>query len=658
MRIRQNNTTRSAAAAHHSSSAPGRLSRSGDLTPDCFSRSGGFTPDRFNRSGGFTLTEMLVAVGLLLIIMTIFAQIFQLAVTAMTRQKGMANNDSQARTAFSVIDADLKRMSFRSMRDGGGIVPLVPNLLYDGNLTAPEQQGYFYYSENDPDNDTDDVLQFTVDASLTGQYPGARRYAGQSELPFYGRGLLLDSDPSRRDQPDWDDGTQGDNVSVSRWAEVAYFLRHGTLYRRVVLIRDTDDGTPQNMQPFDDGDMKNLAQPGYVSSGGEPIDMMRTYSRNFYTDFDFSAHYAVSPYDDDLTAPSGDFVANFHGSLSNEVTNNWPLGIPHYRFGFRPGNVATSGLPREFVTDGTDSAFIGRYTHEETSASNFQYPHTMSGGVFNRDDFDISQLQLTGKLDRFNGGSRRGADVLLYNVHSFDVEVWDWSANSGLGGFVDIDPTEAMDFGTRNTSNDPHAHEDTGWGFTTFGPTNGTTRMNSNVFDTWHPDFVGAGVAGFTTNPLPPKAPLKVHPNDGTAPTYTAKTVANRWSSGDAFTDGMYVFPSGSENPNYSNFIVWQAEVVNGTPSSWTLGTEPTDWSSSPIVDSIDLTAGTTVDDPTDYAGDGNADPDVIWHAVDNRRPVKAIRLTIRFLDPNSDQMRQVTMINSFNENDVQAEFN
>ncbi|MBR9804425.1 prepilin-type N-terminal cleavage/methylation domain-containing protein, partial [bacterium] len=130
--------------------------------------------DKFDRPterrSGFTLTEMLVAVGLLLIIMTIFAQIFQLAVTAMTRQKGMANNDSRARTAFSVIDADLKRMSFRSMRDGGGLVPLVPGLLYDGNLAAPEQRGYFYYSENDPDNDTDDVLQFTVDASLTGQY--------------------------------------------------------------------------------------------------------------------------------------------------------------------------------------------------------------------------------------------------------------------------------------------------------------------------------------------------------------------------------------------------------------------------------------------------------------------------------------------------------
>jgi len=620
------------------------------------------------RRRGFTLTEMLVAVGLLLIIMTIFAQIFQLAVTAMTSQKGLANNDSQARTAFSVIDADLKRMSFRSIRDGGGIVPLVPGLRYDGNLAAPEQRGYFYFSENDPDNDTDDVLQFTVDASLTGQYPGARRYAGQSETPYYGKGTSLSINSSRRDHPDWDDGTPGDDVSVSRWAEVAYFLRHGTLYRRVVLVRDTDDGSPRDMQEFDDGDSKNLAQPGYVDGSGEPYDMMRDYVpdvsngiyANFYSDFDFSAHYAISPYDDDLTTASGQSVANFHGSLGNEVTKNWPLGIPHFRFGFSP----TSGRPREFVTDGTDSAFIGRYTHAETSDVDFQYPQRTSGNVFGRSDFNINQLQSTGKLNIFNDGSRRGADVLLYNVHSFDVEVWDWTANAGQGGFVDIDQTQGRATGTRNGSAE-HAHENnttyapgSDYGYSTYGPSNGSSRMSRNVFDTWHPDFPGGGVSG-VGNPLPPLGLLNVYSND--VPYSYSPTTAPRWDDSPSIADEMYIFPT-DINPNYSDYIVWQAEVRKPAAVSQPVGpVEPPEWlSGGANYNEVDVHVGAAVNDPNDYVGDGTdpADPDVIWHAVDNRKPVKAIRLTVRFLDPNSGQMRQVTMIHSFNENDIDAEFN
>ncbi|WP_339748560.1 prepilin-type N-terminal cleavage/methylation domain-containing protein, partial [uncultured Rubinisphaera sp.] len=307
---------------------------------------------------GFTLTEMLVAVGLLLVIMLIFSQIFSLAVTAMTRQKGLANNDQRARTAFTVLDADLKRMSYRSVPGQGGIVPLVPGLRYNGEASATEQQGYIYYSENDPNLDTDDVLQFTVDASVTGKYPGAQRYAGQNVLPYYGRGLSLlgPSPPSLslsvlRDQPDWDDGTPGDNVGSSEKAEVAYFLRNGTLYRRVCLLRNNKVGVPINMAEFDQGNQTALSQPAFrfptpINDGGVdkyyPYDLMRTYSGNFYTDFDYSAHYDESPYDSIITSiytsvPPPTFGTNlavFHGSLSNAATDNYPLGVPYYRFGF------------------------------------------------------------------------------------------------------------------------------------------------------------------------------------------------------------------------------------------------------------------------------------------------------------------------------------
>ncbi len=613
------------------------------------------------RPMGFTLTEMLVAVGLLLVIMTIFAQIFQLAVGAMSSQKGLANNDSRARTAFSVLDADLKRMSYRSIKGQGGIVPLVPGLLYNGQGYTDEQRGYFYYSENNPADDTDDVLQFTVDATVIGQYSGARRYANQSQLPYYGRAASLNSDTSRRDQPDWDDGTFGNSVATSRWAEVAYFLRHGTLYRRVLLIRDTDDGVPGNMGRFDDGDTRNLAQPGFLNVVGmttEAVDMMRPdafnpspYTGNFYTDFDFSAHRAISPYDADSSSPYGASLAVFHGSLSNEFLNNWPLGIPHFRFGFS----RTSGLPREFVTDTTTNAFIGRYTHEETSHGGFGYPH-QSSAAYTRTDFNIASLQATGRVNVYLGGSRRGTDILLTNVHGFNVEIWDPTANGAIGGFVDIDSTAARDTGSRNGTLQ-HAHEISSYGPTNNGLASGV--MNVNVFDSWHHDFINAGITGLTQNPRPPMAPLHVHPNDATVPTYPGITVKNRWASGanlfDANGNPIMIFPSDS-SAVYSNLVVWQAVIKNPIPAASTLGTEPVDWlPGGSKFGSVDCNAGIEVLDLQDYDGNSGNDPDVVWVPVDNRKPIKAIRVTVRFLDPSSGQMRQMSMIHSFNEDEIRS---
>ena len=584
---------------------------------------------------GFTLVEMLVSVGLLIVVMTIFAEIFSLAVTAMTRQKGLANNDQQARTAFVAIDNDLKRMSYRAIDGQQGIVPLVPGLNYNTENAAPEQAGYFYYSENDPNDVTDDVLQFTIQA----EPPSSSRYSGQ-DLDYYGKAeATLGGSLNYRDQPVWDDGSPTNGVSVSQQAEVVYFLRHGTLYRRVLLLRDANS-IPNDIREFDKTDEQKRAQPGRVNGSGNEVDLMTGYSGNFYTDFDFSAHYGDSPY-------TGNPVALFHGTLSNTTgVRNWPLGIPHFRFGHSP----TSGLPREFLTDGTTNYFLGRYTHDETSSPAFQYPHTTTGGVFGGTltPSDTSNFLGTGRLNTiFSGGTRRGEDVLLYNVHSFDVEIWDASVNGGVGGFVDIDSTAARDFGSRNGTNQ-HAHE-----ISTYGPSNGTVLNNINVFDTWHSDFPGAGFPGLA-GLKPPATPLKRHPNDATVPIYVpAVNRVNRWSPGDNLTDKMYCFPTDG-SADYSNCIVWQAEFQNDLaspplPSPPVLGATEPAWDPT-SVSSINLQAGITVNDTNDYDGIPGNNPDVIWRAVDNRKPVRALRITILFRDPTSNQMRQETIVHSFNE--------
>src|SRR5262249_10464362 len=49
------------------------------------------------RRAGFTLVEMLVAVALVIIMMTLFATIFQMATGAMQKQKGLSENDQRVR---------------------------------------------------------------------------------------------------------------------------------------------------------------------------------------------------------------------------------------------------------------------------------------------------------------------------------------------------------------------------------------------------------------------------------------------------------------------------------------------------------------------------------------------------------------------------------
>ncbi|MCA8988696.1 MAG: prepilin-type N-terminal cleavage/methylation domain-containing protein [Planctomycetaceae bacterium] len=675
--------------------------------------------DRPSARFGFTLTEMLVAVGLLLVIMTIFAQIFSLAVTAMGRQKGLANNDQRARTAFSIIDSDLKQMSFRMIETAyrpirpihnnialanitemefashEGIVPLLPGTQYNALSAAPQQQGYLYYSENDPYDPTDDVLQFTIDTTLVeepGAHPGLRRYAGRQAERMYGRALNVTSDSSisslqftQRDQPDWDDGVR-DNYTASTKAEVSYFLRNGNLYRRVLLLREDKGTIPQNMRQFDGTDRVLVGQPGYQTTYNDvgmvvreiPVDLMRYYTGNFYSDYDISAHYGTSPYNsvinsilDDPSPPSPPLSGNLaimHSSLSNDFTSsNWPLGIPHFRFGYSPG----SGFPREFVTDTVDRGFIGRYTHEETSNPFFQYPHATSGGVFGRTDMNIETLRQTGKVNVFTGHSptRAGTDLLLSHVQAFDVEIWDASANGGRGGFVSINPDINMDFG-RNSAplvGGEHVHENTSW-----GPIDGPNLVNKNVLDTWHASAAPPSALG---DNLPPNWPIYIHAtsfdetNFNTPPDDVASTFhvdpypinvpwARRWvewtgASPPAnlpdLTNGMFIFPSVPRDRTIAamgDYVVWEAVFdPSKTILPQPLGQVQPTWNSSP-----DLLIQNMVNDPNDYNGNPADGPDVRWRPHDNRKPIRAMRVTVLFRDPTSNQMRQVTLVHGFNE--------
>jgi len=56
-----------------------------------------------SRRAGFTLVEMLVAVAVVVVMMSLFAQIFQMATSSMSLQKGMAENDQRVRLVHSLF---------------------------------------------------------------------------------------------------------------------------------------------------------------------------------------------------------------------------------------------------------------------------------------------------------------------------------------------------------------------------------------------------------------------------------------------------------------------------------------------------------------------------------------------------------------------------
>src|SRR6476661_2311814 len=57
---------------------------------------------------GFTLVEMLVAVAVVVVMMSLFATIFQMATGAMQKQKGISENDQHVRLVVTMLRNDLR----------------------------------------------------------------------------------------------------------------------------------------------------------------------------------------------------------------------------------------------------------------------------------------------------------------------------------------------------------------------------------------------------------------------------------------------------------------------------------------------------------------------------------------------------------------------
>jgi len=645
---------------------------------------------------------MLVAVALVLLLMSLFAQVFQIAGSSVSTQRGIMENDQRARSVQTLLKGDLDKRTFRYL------VPFAVNEdLSSSGAKLAQRKGYFYIAENNVGSEIDDVLAFTVDARVIND--------SADQSTFYGRSVTLGNAAflrSNLNQPEGDDGRLDANLtSESPAAEVVYFLRGGNLYRRVLLIRNAstrfDEDQPETttgFKFFSPNDDDGSTPPKYLGSVG---------GTSFWRDFDSSAHPRIGNDGSGSVPP----VFEYDGAEFNTTASLiMPLTTPRYsragegadfslplalayppnRFGHdtinprpltsSPSLPPTGGQPREF---GTGGWFVGRPLIQESAffasaANKFTYPHLTHNPPGGPSDtlnqmnpgVDWNDSNSNGIIDAFDDTERRGEDLVMTSVHSFDVKVYD----EFLGRYVDLGHSIGTtgDFNANKNRNNVY----------------GALGSNSEVFDTWYPfltedvnadngidnedtnnngvidggetdtdgdgladqtedrngdgalteqrldfngdgsitsgDFDGDGIIDFGEN-FAPYRPLRAQPvvSSGGYVDY------ERWIPNTSATDasryvlGNRVFPQSTpQGARYGDSFYYVVVAETDRNGDGTISHSPaTALVSWPEID------GLKVDDN-----------EITWQAVDNRKPLRGIQITIRFLDRTTQQLRTLTI--------------
>jgi len=643
---------------------------------------------------GFTLIEMLVASALVVLMMTIFAEVFQMASGSMTLQRTIAENDQQVRTFTTIMRGDLQKRTFRNL------VPFFPREDYRLNgVPFDGREGYFYVSGNDPNDASDTVLQFTVDSRIISE--------SADQTPFYGRSSLLAPLNQIPNQPESDDGQiQPNSSSASAAAEICYFVRNGILYRRVVLLRQPISALMNNINP-------DTIQPR-AANGAQLLTSASAF--DYWRLFDHAAYRSpgVNP------AP---FLLGFDASNSVlDNTRSGPsdavLGRSRFRFGFdnsintNPMSPllwsGTNGLPREFF-GGSNDQFLGRFTHEETSDPDFRYPcagsmapggNPFATGATLLDD----PPNQNGIPDLFEGGERQGQDILLTHVHSFEVEFFDerLQAFAPVGhqyGTEDLNDNGKLDL---NEDLNGNARLDTKllrtptqFPLSLAGDLEVSRCLNLNyfaprsggnggyVFDSWHPWYdqnglgngdssQGVNYANAMQQDLPPYRPMRWDPIGISAPIPInpgGRPIV--WQPGVDYQVNDIVFPP-TEDTNYDGVLDANGQygyvndsVIDAPGGDPLVPAQPYGRVYYYICRRGRLDTNNADQIPNSYTNQPlwGSSPGILfghkdtsnpntpnmaqWEAVLNLRPVRAMRMTVRFLHRGSNKLRQITLVHS-----------
>ncbi|HBO44959.1 MAG TPA: hypothetical protein DD670_13725, partial [Planctomycetaceae bacterium] len=393
---------------------------------------------------GYTLVEMLMSVALTLLMMMFVVQIFGLVGQSVDTSRAVLEMNDQLRSATDRLRKDLQGATADmnpplSPEAGKGYFEII-----EGPIGPVNTLENVAFNTNDPSNiihdstvaDNDDILMFTS------------RSRGE---PFVGRVFLRSPNPV--------ECTQGRQYSAeSPLAEVCYFVRGTTLYRRVLVIKPEFDCdtfmpsppehpqtvglTPLTFQRLYLGLPAGAGIPALPALFASIIDPNGDpdYAKwGFYNNFDLSVRFQGDPANQNTWV----WVPNTLADLTKRENRfaHQPTGYafphhPHMVLGWQylglptlrecswcrdprdPSNVTGAWwpgleLPLIPLTD-DDSIDQDNSTNTIGPFDSWNNPPL----PFNEVDPDTGTL--TGYM-----GPRVAEDVLLTNVIGFDVKVWD-----------------------------------------------------------------------------------------------------------------------------------------------------------------------------------------------------------------------------------------
>jgi len=323
---------------------------------------------------GFTLIEILVATTLTLLLMGAVVTIFGRIGNSVNESRSTLEMADHLRSTAAVLQKDLA---------GATVTMLPPRRLDDGYLeiiegpvgvlTRPDQIAV----NNDTSTSTPDgtVIDFDDILMLTTRTTGR---------PFVGRCQFT-----------------SDLTVQSDLAEVIWFVRGKTLYRRVLLIAPWVNST-------------GSSGPGIYASGGQPIS-----ANGFYANNDIS-----------VRLQNGLLVAN---SLADLTKRECRYAHDPAQFPYDSRGWGQLGMPTLRECSSTSwSAGGQRPVFKYANALDFWSNSPTAAFPWGGMDADTGMT-----LNQFKDGTRVD-DVILNNVIGFDVKVWDPGAAGGAGAYVDL----------------------------------------------------------------------------------------------------------------------------------------------------------------------------------------------------------------------------
>lgn len=634
------------------------------------------------RRPGFTLLELMIAATITLVMMGAVVAVFGLVSTTINESRATMEMAERLRATAQVLQQDLAGITVPMMppRDPekgegyfeyieGPVGPVAPINQYFAN-TAYQPHVNTDTGTAVPDTtvgDNDDILMFTT------------RTKGE---PFQGRLYVRERSTNATNV------SQATNIiAKSSVAEVAWFVRGRTLYRRVLLVAPS--------APIRDN-----------SYTGSPVN--RTdYPAGFYAKNDLSVRLEQE------SANSSNYylVPNTLGDLTKRE-NRFAHCMAYYQFDYFPFDArrwCQLGLPtllecsstnwrvgatRSALVDALTYTNVGGTGNTPTLLANVtpqngrqdlwsNNPNDRYANPYNRD---------TG--NQLLSGSRYTEDVILNNVLGFDVKVWDPGAPIVAAGTTNALKTMALLPGepgyiaaltnvttpgsTRSPANPPLA-------FGAYVDLNYMCRLGPNlsysvggvVFPGYtymprYPYDTSGGVGLPVGWPAPwfhSAADVKYVPS--TTDLTAATTTLLRWQ--ETYLRGLVPILNGDGiNPVYlpwrGNADSWRASVYDTFSTHYNrggkFGLQPQTASNSITFsgrgqngfdDQVQNSTygGATGHATTDAigAGTGNGivdDEDEQEFMPPYRHPIKSIQVKIRAFEPSSRSVREVTVIQDF----------